>query len=118
MAKANPYLSNGRTDKGIFDTWGVRIDADDNMRVIWFADGKLHHGHSKWKNIHTVHNDIWSWRNWEPDVVWCFHMGLKGWCRSFRSESGDTTITAMERRDDGSADVPKDIELYNALLGE
>ena len=108
MATKNPFAS----PQG-------RARPDDNMRVIWFGDGRLRHAHTLWKNLSTVHNDIWSWRNWEPDVVWCFHMGMKGWCKSTRTEGGKHMfIEAMLLKDDGTTDVPKDIELYNALLGE
>jgi hypothetical protein len=46
-------------------------------------------------------------------------MGMKGWCKSTRTEGGKHMfIEAMLVKDDGTTDVPKDIELYNTLLGE
>lgn len=119
MAIRNPYLPSDQMDKLIMDTWGIRIDRDDNMRVIWFGDGRLRHTHTLWKNLHTVHNDIWSWRNWEPDVLWCYHMGLKGWCQSLRDYNGNTRVNALLKgKDSELLCLPRDIELYNALLGE
>lgn len=119
MATKNPFIvKDGQAyiTESVFKSVGPK--PDDDMRVIWFGDGRLRHAHTLWKNLHTVHNDIWSWRNWEPDVVWCYHMGLKGWCQSLRDEKGNTKIMDMTKKVDGSTDVPKDIGLYNALLGE
>lgn len=92
---------------------------EDQCRFIWFADGKLRHAYTKWKNTQFIHNELWSHHRLEPDVVWCYHMSLKGWCQSLRDYNGNTHINALLKgKDSELLCLPKDIELYNALLGD
>ena len=107
MAIRNPYAARAWQEL-----------PDDNCRVIWFAEGKLQHAHTRWQNLPTIHNEIWSWRNWEPDEIWAFHLRLRGWCLSKRDYKGNSLLIAMLLKEDGTTDVPKDIELYNVLLGD
>lgn len=109
-------MSLANLDKILYDTWNIsrtQPNPNDNIRAIWFGGGQLRHAHSLYKNIQMVHGDIWSWREWGPEVLWIFHMRLKVWMASTRY--GDRNEVVVDVLD---SDVPKDIVLYNALLGE
>lgn len=116
MAVINPFM----IEKGqVYVEKSMLVTPDDNMRVIWRAEGDIKHIHMRWKALRTAHNEIWSWLTCAPETLWCYHMRLNGWfCSQRNNFKGDSTIEALIKKEDGTTDVPKDIELYNTLLGE